>query len=122
MKKIETKNAPKAIGPYSQAIVANGFVYTSGQLGIDPSTGVLDLEIENQAKQAFLNIKGILEEANSSLDKVIKTTVFVTDGAYFGVVNQIYESYFVSKPARSFVVVKSLPKDAKIEIEVIALA
>ena len=122
MKKIVTKNAPQAIGPYSQAILANGFIYTSGQLGIHPDTGILDEDIKNQANQAFANIKGILEEANSSLDKVVKTTVFVTDMAYFPVVNEIYETYFKERPARSFVSVKSLPKNAKIEIEVIALA
>lgn len=120
MKIVETKNAPKALGPYSQAIISNNLVYTSGQLGINPLTNTLEEGIELQANQAFKNISEILKVAGSSLDKVIKTTLFLSDLANFTIVNEIYAKYFTSNPARSCVEVKKLPKDALLEIEVIA--
>lgn len=120
MKIVETKNAPKALGPYSQAIISNNLVYTSGQLGINPLTNTLEEGIELQANQAFKNISEILKVAGSSLDKVIKTTLFLSDLANFSIVNEIYAKYFTSNPARSCVEVKKLPKDALLEIEVIA--
>ena len=120
MKIVETKNAPKALGPYSQAIISNNLVYTSGQLGINPLTNILEEGIELQADQAFKNISEIIKVAGSSLDKVIKTTLFLSDLANFSIVNEIYAKYFTSNPARSCVEVKKLPKDALLEIEVIA--
>ena len=121
MKKVETNEAPKALGPYSQGIIANGFIYTSGMLGINPLTNELENGIEKQAEQAFKNIEGIITAANSSLDKVIKTTVFLSDIANFSIVNHIYAKYFISNPARSLVEVSKLPKGALIEIEAVAL-
>lgn len=121
MKKVETINAPKALGPYSQGIIVNGFVYTSGQLGINPKTNTLEEDIISQSTLAFENIKAILESANTSLDKVVKTTVFLKDLKDFSIVNSIYEKYFISNPARSCVQVSSLPKNALIEIEAIAV-
>lgn len=121
MIKIETQDAPKALGPYSQGIIANGMIYTSGMLGINPNTNVLEETIELQAEQAFKNIEAILKEGNSSLDNVVKTTVYLSNLANFGIVNDIYDKYFISKPARSLCEVKSLPKGALIEIEAIAL-
>jgi len=120
IKIIETQKAPKAIGPYSQALVLEDFVFCSGQIGIDPKTGNLVQGIENQTKQILENLKNILEEAGSSLDNVIKTTIFLTNINDFQKVNEIYGQYFSShKPARSTVCVASLPKGALIEIEVI---
>ena len=120
MKVITTKKAPEALGPYSVGIISNGLIYTSGMLGINPSTNTLEEGIEKQANQAFKNIEAILNEANSSLDKVIKTTLFLSDLANFSIVNEIYAKYFTSKPSRSCVEVKKLPKGALLEIEVIA--
>lgn len=121
MKIINTQAAPKAIGPYSQAIQINNIIYTSGQLGIDPSTGQFKGDsIEDQTHQAIQNIAAILKEANSSLDNVVKTTVFVKEILDFNKINEIYAQYFINKPARSLVEVAKLPKDALIEIEVIA--
>lgn len=127
---VATSKAPDALGAYSQAIMidmasepVNGFVYTSGQLGIDPATGVLQEGVEAQAKQAMCNVKAILEEAGSSLDKVVKTTIFISDINDFQAVNGVYESFFAQEnyPARSVVAVAALPKNAMLEIEMVAL-
>ena len=122
MKIVSTNNAPKAIGPYSQGIIVNNIIYTSGQIPINPLTGLIEAsDIEVQAHQAFKNLKAILEEAGSSLDKVIKTTVFVKNIADFNKINEIYATYFINNPARSLVEVSCLPKNALIEIEAIGL-
>ena len=122
IKIIKSEKAPKAIGPYSQALEVDNFIFCSGQIGIDPKTGNLVEGVENQARQILENLKNILKEAGSSLDKVIKTTIFLTDINDFQKVNEIYGKYFSShKPARSTVCVASLPKGALIEIEAIAL-
>lgn len=122
MKIVNTKKAPKAIGPYSQGIIVNNIIYTSGQIPINPLTGLIEeSDIEAQAHQAFKNLKAILEEAGSSLDKVIKTTVFVKNISDFNKINEIYATYFINKPARSLVEVSCLPKNALIEIEAIGL-
>ena len=121
MKTIETKNAPAAIGPYSQAKVANGFVYASGQVPLDPATGeVVGTTIEEQTEQIMKNIGAILEAAGVTYENVIKTTCFLADMADFAAFNEIYARYFTGKPARSCVAVKSLPKGALVEVEVIA--
>ncbi len=119
---ITTPNAPQAIGPYSQAIKTGNIIYISGQIAIDPKTQkFLDENIETQAKQVLENLKAILEASNTSLDNVLKTTIYLTDSNDFAKVNNIYETYFKeSKPARSTVCVKELPKGAKIEIDAIA--
>lgn len=118
---IESSNAPKAIGPYSQAVICNGLIYTSGQLAIDPETQVFNNgTIEEQTTRVIENLKAILEAAHSSLENVIKVTIFLADMSHFQTVNSIYGSYFTSNPARSTVEVKSLPKNALIEIECIA--
>jgi 2-iminobutanoate/2-iminopropanoate deaminase len=121
-KQISTGDAPEAIGPYSQAIQIGDFIYTSGQIPINPKTGeIVSAEIEDQTRQVLDNIKAVLSEANSSLENVIKTTVFVKDLKDFVVVNKIYGEYFLKPfPARSCVEVSRLPKDVLIEIEVIA--
>jgi 2-iminobutanoate/2-iminopropanoate deaminase len=122
MEVIETKKAPAAIGPYSQAIVHNGFVFTSGQIPICPETGSIDVStIEEQAEQVIINLKAVLEAAGSSLDKVVKSTCFLKNMGDFAAFNQVYEKYFVSKPARSCVEVGALPKDSLVEIEVVAI-
>ena len=123
MKKvISTEKAPAAIGPYSQAIEANGFVYASGQLPIDPATGQFpEGGIQEQTRQSILNAQAILEEAGLSLDNVVKTTVFLADMNDFAAMNEVYASYFKAPfPARSAVAVKTLPKGAMVEIECIA--
>ena len=123
MKKvISTEKAPAAIGPYSQAIEANGFVYASGQLPIDPATGQFpEGGIQEQTRQSILNAQAILEEAGMSLDNVVKTTVFLADMNDFAAMNEVYASYFKAPfPARSAVAVKTLPKGAMVEIECIA--
>lgn len=121
MKKvIATKKAPGAIGPYSQGISTDTMVYTSGQLGMTPE-GVLPESIEEQTKNSLENVKAVLEAAGSSMDKVVKTTVFLKDMNDFAVMNGIYAKYFNEPfPARSAVQVAKLPKDGKVEIEVIA--
>lgn len=121
MIKINTENAPKAIGPYSQAIKIDNLLFVSGQLGINPETSTLLFGIEAQANQAFKNIGEILKASNSSLDNVCKTTIFITDLNNFSLVNEIYSSYFKNNPARSCVEVSKLPKNALIEIEAIAI-
>jgi 2-iminobutanoate/2-iminopropanoate deaminase len=121
-KVISTKGAPGAIGPYSQAIRTGSFVYTSGQLPINPESGELISDIKEATNQAIKNVKAILEEAGTSLDKVVKTLVFLKDMNDFIAMNEVYSKYFTENPpARSCVEVAKLPKDAVVEIEVIAL-
>ena len=120
--KVYTKNAPDAIGPYTQAIKTNGFVFTSGQIAINPQTGNVEATtIEGQTEQVIANIAAVLEEAGSSFDNVVKTTCFLADIADFGAFNGVYEKYFTSKPARSCVAVKDLPKAVLVEIEILAV-
>lgn len=120
-KVISTTNAPAAIGPYSQAIEVNGFIYASGQIPIIPATGELAQGIEAQAKQALTNVKAIMEECGLTMDNIVKTSVFIKDMGDFAKVNEIYATFFTSDyPARSCVEVARLPKDVLIEIEVIA--
>lgn len=120
--KINTNNAPNAIGPYSQAIAVNGFVYTSGQIPLIPSTGeIVSSGIEEQTRQALENLKNVLLAANSSLKDVIKTTVFIKNMNDFPQINKVYGEYFTEPfPARSCVEVARLPKDVLIEVEAIA--
>ena len=121
MKKIATNNAPQAIGPYSQAIVFNGILYTSGQIGINPQSGNIEgKSIKEQAEQVMQNLKAVLEEAGTSFENTIKTTCFLANISDFSAFNEIYGKYFTSKPARSCVAVKDLPKGALVEVEVIA--
>lgn len=123
MKQIATTAAPGAIGPYSQAIEANGFVYASGQLPIDPATGMFpEGGICEQTRQSLLNAKAILEAAGSGLDKVVKTTVFLSDMGNFAAMNEVYSEFFQAPfPARSAIAVKSLPKNALVEVECVAV-
>ena len=121
MKVISTPNAPAAIGPYSQGVEANGFVYTSGQIPVDPVSGMIPEGIEAQAAQSCKNVGAILEAAGVNFENVIKTTCFLADMADFALFNSVYETYFVSKPARSCVAAKALPKGVLCEIEVIAV-
>lgn len=119
---VETVDAPKAIGPYSQAIVANGFVFAAGQIGTDPKTGLLAEGIEGQVEQTLKNIAAVLKASGSSMENVVKATVFLADINDFAKMNEIYSKYFKAPfPARSTVQVARLPRDAKVEIEVIAL-
>ena len=120
MKVIETKNAPGAIGPYSQGYEANGFVYTSGQIPIDPATGAVAEGIAAQADQSCRNVGAILEAAGVGFEQVIKTTCFLADMDDFAAFNEVYAKYFLSKPARSCVAVRTLPKGVLCEIEAIA--
>lgn len=120
MKRIETTNAPAAIGPYSQGYEVNGFVFTSGQIGVDPKTGAAPEGIEAQAHMSCRNVKAILEAAGTGLDHVIKTTCFLADMNDFAAFNSVYETYFTGRPARSCVAVKTLPKGLLCEIEAIA--
>ena len=120
MKVIATANAPGAIGPYSQGFVANGFVYTSGQIPVDPVTGAIPEGIAAQAEQSCKNVGAILEAAGSGFEKVFKTTCFLADMGDFAAFNEVYAKYFISKPARSCVAVKTLPKNVLCEIEAIA--
>ena len=123
MKKvISTEKAPAAIGPYSQAIEANGFVFASGQIPVDPATGEVAQGIEAQATQVMENMKNLLEAAGSSLSQVVKTTVFIRSMDDFGTINAIYARYFEKDcPARSCVEISRLPKDVLIEMEAIAV-
>lgn len=119
---ISTTNAPAAIGPYSQAIEVNGMVYTSGQIPINPATGEIPEGIEAQAEQVMKNVSNLLEAAGTSMDQVVKTTVFIKDMNDFGKINEIYANYFKGDcPARSCVEVARLPKDVLMEMEVIAI-
>ena len=120
MKIIETTNAPGAIGPYSQAYVVNGFVYTSGQIPVNPATGEIPEGIAAQAEQSCKNVGAILEAAGVGFEKVFKTTCFVADMGDFAAFNEVYAKYFTGKPARSCVAVKQLPKNVLCEIEAIA--
>ena len=122
MKTFETKKAPAAIGPYSQAKMAGNFVFASGQIPVDPATGAIPEGIAAQAEQSCKNVGAILEAAGSGYDKVIKTTCFLADIADFAAFNEVYAKYFTSKPARSCVAVKDLPKGVLCEIEAIAEA
>lgn len=121
--KIYTKNAPDAIGPYSQAVKVNGLVFTSGQIAINPASGEVEAAtIEAQTEQVCTNLKNVLEASGSSLDKAVKTVCFLADMNDFSSFNEIYGKYFTSKPARSCVAVKTLPKNVLVEVEVIAEA
>ena len=120
MKVIETSKAPGAIGPYSQGFEVNGFVFTSGQIPVDPSTGNVPEGIAAQAEWSCKNVGAILEAADVGFENVIKTTCFLADMGDFAAFNEVYAKYFVSKPARSCVAVKALPKGVLCEIEAIA--
>ena len=122
MQVIDPKNAPGAIGPYSQGFKVGGFVYTSGQIPVDPATGNAPEGIAAQAEQSCKNVAAILEAAGSSMEKVFKTTCFLADMGDFAAFNEVYAKYFTSKPARSCVAVKTLPKGLLCEIEAIAEA
>ena len=123
IRKIHTENAPAAVGPYSQAVEVNGMLYTSGQIPLDPATGnIVDGDIKAQADRAMKNIVAVLEAAGTTADKVVKTMCFLADMDDFAAFNEVYAEYFTEKPARSCVAVKSLPKGALCEIEVIAVA
>jgi len=122
MKKTDTPNAPAAIGPYSQAIMANGFLYASGQVALMPGTGeVVGTTVEEQAERCCLNVKAILEANGLTFDNVIKTTCFLADMDDFAAFNAVYARYFTSKPARSCVAVKTIPKNLLCEIEIVAV-
>ena len=119
---ISTNNAPAAIGPYSPAVEGNGMVFTSGQIPVNPATGEIPEGIEAQAEQVMVNVKNLLEAAGTSMENVIKTTVFIKDMNDFGTINGIYSKYFEKDcPARSCVEVARLPKDVLMEMEAIAL-
>jgi len=123
MKFISTKEAPAAIGPYSQAVVANGFIYTSGQIPMNEKGVIEATDVVNQAHQVMKNLFYVLEASNAHFNDVIKTTIFLTDMDDFAKVNEVYSHYFCHhKPARSTIAVKTLPKNVLIEIECIALA
>lgn len=123
MEYISTNHAPSAIGPYSQAVKSNGFIFTSGQIAINPATSNVDAKtIEEQTKQVCENLKAVLTEAGSSFDKVVKTVCFLADINDFAAFNEVYGTYFTSKPARSCVAVKDLPKGVLCEVELIAEA
>lgn len=121
IKKIHTDNAPAAIGPYSQAMVVNGMVFTSGQIAINPANGEVEAtDITGQTEQVMKNLEAVLTEAGSGFDKAVKTTCFLADMGDFATFNEIYGKYFTGKPARSCVAVKTLPKNVLVEVEVIA--
>lgn len=121
MEIVSTKNAPGAIGPYSQAIILNGAVYTSGQVPLSPETGeVVGTTIEEQAEQVMKNLGAVLEAAGSSYEKTVKTTCFLADMNDFAAFNEVYGKYFTGKPARSCVAVKTLPKNVLCEVEAVA--
>jgi 2-iminobutanoate/2-iminopropanoate deaminase len=124
-KVVQTSSAPAAIGPYSQAIVGNGMVFCSGQIAIDPATGAFDASasVEAQAVRVLDNLRAVLDAAGSSMQRVVRTTIFLADMADFATVNAVYGRYFEHEPpARATVAVKELPKGAKVEIDAIALA
>ena len=118
---ISTDKAPGAIGPYSQGVAVGGLIYTSGQIPVDPATGNIPEGIAAQAEQSCKNVGAILEAAGSGYDKVVKTTCFLAEIADFAAFNEVYAKYFVSKPARSCVAVKDLPKGVLCEVEAIAV-
>lgn len=121
MEKIYTKNAPDAIGPYSQAVKCGNMLFTSGQIAINPETSQVEAtDIEGQTEQVCKNLCALLEAAGSSVEKVVKTTCFLADMGDFAAFNGVYAKYFISKPARSCVAVKTLPKNVLVEVEVIA--
>ena len=121
MEKVYTKNAPDAIGPYTQAIKVGGLVFTSGQIAINPASGAVEAEtIEAQTEQVCKNLSAVLEAAGTSIDKAVKTTCFLAEMADFAVFNEVYGRYFISKPARSCVAAKQLPKNVLVEVEVVA--
>ena len=121
-KAVQTVHAPAAIGTYSQAIDLGNLVYTSGQIPVDPATGSIPADVRAQAEQSLKNIKAVLEAAGSSMEKVVKTTVFIANMNDFAVINEVYASFFAEPyPARSCVEAASLPKDVLLEIEAIAL-
>ncbi len=121
MKTVETKNAPAAIGPYSQAKIVGGLVYTSGQIPVNPANGALEAkDIAEQTEQACKNVAAVLEAAGSSIDKVVKTVCFLADIADFAAFNAVYAKHFTSAPARSCVAVKDIPKGCLVEIEAVA--
>lgn len=122
MKKINTTKAPAAIGPYSQAVIVNGMLYTSGQIPINPETGqVVEGGIKEQTRQVMKNLQALLEEAGTSFENVFKTACFLYDIGDFAAFNEVYAEYFTEKPARSCVAVKDLPKGVLVEVELIAL-
>ena len=122
IKKVSTDKAPAAIGPYSQAVIANKMLFASGQIPINPATGNVETTtIEEQTEQVCKNLGAVLEAAGTSYDKVLKTTCFLADMADFAAFNEVYAKYFTSKPARSCVAVKTLPKNVKCEVELIAV-
>lgn len=121
MKVVYTEKAPAAIGPYSQAMILNGVLFTSGQIPVNPATGETNGDtIETQAEQVMKNLGEVLKEAGSSFEKAVKTTCFLADMGDFAKFNEVYAKYFVNKPARSCVAVKTLPKNVLCEVEVIA--
>ena len=121
MKTVETKNAPEAIGPYSQAKITGGLVFASGQIPVNPASGNIEADdVAGQTEQVCKNVAALLEAAGSSIDKVVKTVCFLADIADFAAFNKVYEKFFTSCPARSCVAVKDIPKGALCEIECIA--
>ena len=123
MKKIETTNAPAAIGPYSQGYIVNGLLFTSGQIAINPETNAVEAtDIAGQTEQVCKNLCAVLEAAGTSIEKAVKTTCFLADMGDFAAFNEVYGKYFTSKPARSCVAVKTLPKNVLCEVEVVAEA
>ena len=121
MKVVYTDKAPAAIGPYSQAMILNGVLFTSGQIPVDPATGEISGDtIEGQAEQVMKNLGEVMKEAGSSFENAVKTTCFLADMGDFAKFNEVYAKYFVNKPARSCVAVKTLPKNVLCEVEVIA--
>jgi 2-iminobutanoate/2-iminopropanoate deaminase len=122
IKKVYTKNAPEAIGPYSQAIICGNMLYTSGQVPINPATGNVETEgITDQATQVMKNLAAVLEEAGTKFENVVKTTCFLADMGDFAAFNAVYAQYFTSNPARSCVAVKTLPRNVLVEVEVVAV-
>jgi 2-iminobutanoate/2-iminopropanoate deaminase len=123
LKRVHTEGAPAAIGPYSQAIVANGMVYTAGQIALDPSTmEVTGISVAEQTERVFANLKAVLHAAGTSLDRVVKTTCFLADMADFAAMNEVYAKHFGDhKPARSTVAAAGLPKNVRVEIECVAV-
>lgn len=121
MKTVSTYKAPAAIGPYSQAKIVGGLVFTSGQIPVNPATGIVEAnDVSGQTEQSCKNVKALLEAAGSSIDKVVKTVCFLADIADFAAFNAVYAKYFISSPARSCVAVKDIPKGCLVEIEAIA--